>query len=92
MVVLGLARGIVGAAHQAALDGGTIAVIASGIDIAYPPEHADLQEAIASKGLLLAEQPPAPIRWRGTSLRGTGSSRVLLRAHWSWKPRPSQAR
>ena len=33
-------------------------MIASGIDIAYPPEHADLQEAIATQGLLLAEQPP----------------------------------
>ena len=58
VVVSGLARGIDGAAHQAALSGGTIGVIASGIDIAYPPEHADLQEAIATKGLLLAEQPP----------------------------------
>lgn len=58
VVVSGLARGIDGAAHQAALAGGTIGVIASGIDIAYPPEHADLQEAVATKGLLLAEQPP----------------------------------
>ena len=58
VVVSGLARGIDGASHQAALSGGTIGVIASGIDIAYPPEHADLQEAIATQGLLLAEQPP----------------------------------
>ena len=58
VVVSGLARGIDGAAHQASLSGGTIGVIASGIDIAYPPEHADLQEAIATQGLLLAEQPP----------------------------------
>ena len=58
VVVSGLARGIDGAAHQAALNGGTIGVIASGIDIAYPPEHADLQEAIATQGLLLTEQPP----------------------------------
>ena len=61
-VVSGLARGIDGAAHRgalAALDGaGTIGVIASGIDIAYPPEHADLQEQIAGEGLLIAEQPP----------------------------------
>ncbi|MBS0480655.1 MAG: DNA-protecting protein DprA [Proteobacteria bacterium] len=57
-VVSGLARGIDGAAHRAALDDGTIGVIASGIDIAYPPEHADLQEDIARRGLLLAEQPP----------------------------------
>lgn len=58
VVVSGLARGIDGAAHQASLAGGTIGVIASGIDVAYPPEHADLQEAVATQGLLLAEQPP----------------------------------
>jgi DNA processing protein len=58
VVVSGLARGIDGAAHQAALAGGTIGVIASGIEIAYPPEHTNLQEAVATNGLLLAEQPP----------------------------------
>ena len=62
-VVSGLARGIDGAAHRGALaagaaGGGTIGVIASGIDIAYPPEHAPLQEQIAIEGLLIAEQPP----------------------------------
>lgn len=59
-VVSGLARGIDGAAHQGALaaGGATIGVIASGIDIAYPPEHAGLQEEVATRGLLLAEQPP----------------------------------
>lgn len=61
-VVSGLARGIDGAAHRgvlagAANGGGTIGVIASGIDIAYPPEHADLQEEVATQGLLIAEQP-----------------------------------
>ncbi|GAA4766076.1 DNA-processing protein DprA [Novosphingobium ginsenosidimutans] len=58
VVVSGLARGIDGAAHQASLSSGTIGVIASGIEIAYPPEHAELQEAVAMRGLLLAEQPP----------------------------------
>lgn len=62
-VVSGLARGIDGAAHRGALSagatgGGTIGVIASGIDIAYPPEHAELQEQVATEGLLIAEQPP----------------------------------
>lgn len=58
-VVSGLARGIDGAAHQGALAAGaTIGVIASGIDIAYPLEHAALQDQVASQGLLLAEQPP----------------------------------
>lgn len=62
-VVSGLARGIDAAAHAGALagmgqGGGTIGVIASGIDIAYPPEHADLQEQVATQGLLIAEMPP----------------------------------
>ncbi len=59
VVVSGLARGIDGAAHRGALAGGaTIGVIASGIEISYPPEHAELQEQIAAQGLLIAEQPP----------------------------------
>ena len=63
-VVSGLARGIDGAAHEGALPA-TIGVIASGIDIAYPPQHAKLQERIANEGLLIAEQPP------GTEPRGS---------------------
>jgi DNA processing protein len=58
LIVSGLARGIDTAAHIGSLDGGTVGVIASGIDIAYPPENAELQEAIATRGLLIAEQPP----------------------------------
>jgi len=57
-VVSGLARGIDTAAHDGSLETGTIAVIAGGIDIAYPPENAARQQAIAERGLLLAEQPP----------------------------------
>ncbi len=64
VVVSGLARGIDGAAHKGALPA-TIGVIASGIDIAYPPQHAELQEEIAAEGLLVAEQPP------GTEPRGS---------------------
>lgn len=63
-VVSGLARGIDGAAHEGALPR-TIGVIASGIDITYPPQHEELQDRIASEGLLLAEQPP------GTEPRGS---------------------
>ncbi len=57
-VASGLARGIDTAAHRGSLATGTIAVIAGGIDIAYPPENAELQEEIATSGLLIAEQPP----------------------------------
>ena len=63
-VVSGLARGIDGAAHEGAFPR-TIGVIASGIDIAYPPQHRDLQDRIANEGLLIAEQPP------GTEPRGS---------------------
>ncbi|MCV2880526.1 DNA-processing protein DprA [Actibacterium sp. XHP0104] len=54
----GLARGIDTAAHTAALDTGTIAVLAGGIDIIYPAENTDLARQIAERGLLLSEQPP----------------------------------
>ena len=58
-VVSGLARGIDGAAHRGALStGATVGVIASGIDVSYPPEHRALQAEVAEKGLLIAEQPP----------------------------------
>jgi DNA processing protein len=65
-VVSGLARGIDTAAHAGALGvggalvagGGTVAVIAGGIDVVFPPENAELQERIATEGLLIAEQPP----------------------------------
>ena len=62
LVVSGLARGIDAAAHEGALaakegEGATAAIIASGIDVTYPPEHANLQDRIASEGLLIAEQP-----------------------------------
>lgn len=58
VILSGLARGIDAAAHNGALGGGTIAVIAGGIDIFYPPENADLQQSIAETGLVLAEMRP----------------------------------
>jgi DNA processing protein len=59
-VVSGLARGVDGAAHQGALDGGgrTVAVMGCGIDVAYPPEHRKLAEAIIEGGgAILSELP-----------------------------------
>jgi DNA processing protein len=55
VVVSGLARGIDGAAHSAALAHGTIAVMAGGIDILYPAEHRALYDQIASQGALVSE-------------------------------------
>lgn len=57
-VVSGLARGIDTAAHTGALAHGTVGVIASGIDVAFPPENRALQEEIAEKHLLVTEYPP----------------------------------
>ncbi|MGI9426441.1 MAG: DNA-processing protein DprA [Hyphomicrobiaceae bacterium] len=57
-IVSGLARGIDGAAHRAALSSGTIAVLAGGIDSIYPPEHRDLHQEIAASGCLVSECPP----------------------------------
>lgn len=57
-VVSGLARGIDTAAHAGSIDSGTVAVIAGGIDVVYPPENRELQDGIAERGLLIAEQPP----------------------------------
>lgn len=58
VVVSGLARGIDAAAHGGALTGGTIAVLAGGIDVIYPAENAKLADKIARQGLCLSEQPP----------------------------------
>ena len=58
IVASGLARGIDGAAHAAALETGTIAVTAGGLASIYPPEHEALHAAISEKGLLVSESPP----------------------------------
>jgi DNA processing protein len=56
-VISGMARGIDTAAHQAALPAGTVAVLAGGIDVVYPPENQALYEAIAAKGAIVCEMP-----------------------------------
>ncbi|MDP6566166.1 MAG: DNA-processing protein DprA [Alphaproteobacteria bacterium] len=58
IVVSGLARGIDTAAHQGALDSGTVAVLAGGVDVVYPSENQALYEAIAAAGAVLSEMPP----------------------------------
>ncbi len=56
-VVSGLARGIDGAAHRAALQAGgrTLAVLAGGLSRIYPPEHADLAREVEASGAILSE-------------------------------------
>ena len=57
-VASGLARGIDSAAHDGALETGTVGVIAGGIDVFYPPENEGRQKALFERGLVLAEMPP----------------------------------
>ena len=60
VVVSGMARGIDGTAHTAALrsDGITVAVLGCGLDIAYPPEHDEMMETICETGMVISEYPP----------------------------------
>ena len=65
VVVSGMARGLDARAHRGALDagGGTIAVLGSAIDVAYPKSNAALYDEIGAKGLVLSEYPPGT-EWR----------------------------
>ena len=56
-IVSGLARGVDTMAHETALATGTVAVVAGGVDVTYPPENGALMDRIASEGLILSEMP-----------------------------------
>lgn len=58
VVVSGMARGIDGAAHEAALATGTVAVLGGGVDDVYPADHADLYARIARDGCVASESEP----------------------------------
>jgi DNA processing protein len=86
-VVSGLARGVDSAAHRGALTAGrTAAVLGSGIDRIYPPEHADLAIDIAHLGLVLSEYPPgtAPLPFhfpmRNRLISGLSRAVVVIEA------------
>ncbi|WP_232837809.1 DNA-processing protein DprA [Streptomyces atratus] len=61
VVVSGAAFGVDGAAHRGALavDGATMAVLACGVDVAYPRGHAELIGRMAEQGLVIGELPPS---------------------------------
>lgn len=85
-VVSGLARGIDSAAHDGALDSGTIAVIAGGLDVFYPPENEARQRDIAARGLLIAEMPPGTepharhFPYRNRIIAGLSAGTVVVEA------------
>jgi len=58
VVASGMARGIDAAAHEGALDGGTVAVLAGGPDVVYPEENRALYEQLVERGAIVAESPP----------------------------------
>jgi DNA processing protein len=86
VIVSGLARGIDSAAHDGALETGTIAVIAGGIDVVYPPENEARQRTIAERGLLVAEQPPGVeprarhFPWRNRIIAGLTLGTIVVEA------------
>ncbi|MFL6721446.1 MAG: DNA-processing protein DprA, partial [Sphingomonas sp.] len=86
VVVSGLARGIDSAAHEGSLESGTIAVIAGGIDVFYPPENRDRQIALYERGLVLAEMPPGTeprarhFPYRNRIIAGMTSGTVVVEA------------
>ena len=87
-VVSGLARGIDGAAHEGALAarGATVAVLGSGVDVVYPPEHRDLAARIVTHGTLLSERPmgtaPLPSHFpaRNRILAGMTAGTIVIEA------------
>ncbi len=86
VVVSGLARGIDSAAHDGALETGTIGVVAGGIDIFYPPENEARQKALSDRGLVLAEMPPGTeprarhFPYRNRIIAGMASATVVVEA------------
>jgi DNA processing protein len=82
VVVSGMARGIDAAAHVASLDagGGTIAVLGSGVDVAYPRSHRALHRRIVTEGLVLSELPPGSAPTPGAFPRRNRIIAALARA------------
>lgn len=87
-VVSGLARGIDGVAHRAALDnnGRTIAVLAGSLDWIYPSEHRGLARSITEHGALISEYPtrtrpvPGNFRARNRIMAGISTAVVIVEA------------
>ncbi|RVU38796.1 DNA-protecting protein DprA [Hwanghaeella grinnelliae] len=57
-IASGMARGIDTASHEGSLETGTIAVLAGGVDIVFPPENDGLYRSLIEKGAVISEMPP----------------------------------
>jgi DNA processing protein len=59
-VISGLAYGVDGVAHEAAMKAGgrTLAVLGSGVDVIYPPEHRRLADQMIHQGAIVSDYPP----------------------------------
>ena len=68
-IISGLARGIDGAGHKGALDGGgkTFAVLGCGVNICYPRSNYSLYTQIGEQGGLISEYPRIPRLWPAIS-------------------------
>lgn len=89
-IVSGAAYGIDGAAHRAALaaEGSTLALLAGGVDRAYPAGHTDLLARIAASGAVVSEVPcgSAPTKWRflqrNRLIAAISDATVVVEAGW----------
>ena len=85
-VVSGMALGIDGRSHEAALDAGglTVAVLGCGADVVYPPRHRGLYQLLVQRGLVASELPPGapPSKWtfpnRNRLLAALGDAVVVI--------------
>ena len=84
VIVSGLARGVDSAAHRGALTdaGVTVAVLGSGVDVVYPPEHAPLAREIETDGAVISElvpgTPPLPMFFPRRNRIISGLSRAVV--------------
>ena len=92
VVVSGLARGIDTSAHEAALAVGTVAVVAGGVDVVYPPENEKLYAAIRNQGAILSEMRLGEAPQARHFPRRNRIISGLSRGVWWWKRRRNPAR
>lgn len=74
VIVSGLARGIDAAAHHAAIESGTVAVLGGGVDHIYPRDNTELYHAIRERGAIVSE---SPLGYRATARDFPRRNRII---------------